>query len=67
MTDEAPSEDNWGENLANLGTAIAPFVPKFRNLRKVRDRLLGDVTEAAFDALVARPAPVPGPQPSGGH
>ena len=54
MSDDAPSEDNWGENLANLGKAIAPFVPKFRNLRKVCDRLLGDVTAAGFDALVAR-------------
>ena len=54
MTDDAPPEETRGENLANLGKAIAPFMPKFRNLRKVRDRLLGDVTDAGFDALVSR-------------
>ena len=54
MTDNGSPENSWGDNLANLGKAIAPFIPKFRNLRKVRDRLLGDVTEAGFDALVAR-------------
>lgn len=54
MNDDTQSDDNWAENLANLGKAIGPFLPKFRNLRKVRDRLLGDVTEAAFDALVSR-------------
>jgi len=54
MNDDTPSDDNWTENLANLGKAIGPLLPKFRNLRKVRDRLLGDVAEAAFDALVSR-------------
>ena len=54
MNDDTPSDDNWRENLANLGKAIGPFLPRFRNLRKVRDRLLGDVSEAAFDALVSR-------------
>ncbi len=54
MDDDTQSDDNWAENLANLGKAIGPFLPKFRNLRKVRDRLLGDVAEAAFDALVSR-------------
>ena len=54
MTDDTPPENNWVENLANLGTAIGPFLPKFRNLRKVCDRLLGDVTDTAFDALVSR-------------
>lgn len=54
MNDDTPSDGNWTENLANLGKAIGPFLPKFRNLRKVRDRLLGDVAEAAFDALVSR-------------
>ena len=54
MNDDTQSDNNWAENLANLGKAIGPFLPKFRNLRKVRDRLLGDVTEAAFDALVSR-------------
>ena len=54
MNDDTPPDDNWTENLANLGKAIGPFLPKFRNLRKVRDRLLGDVTESAFDALVSR-------------
>ena len=54
MTDDTPPETNWAENLTNLGKAIGPFLPKFRNLRKVRDRLLGDVTDAAFDALVSR-------------
>ena len=48
------SEDSLGEKLANLGKAIAPFIPKYRNIRKVCDRLLGDVPEAAFDALVSR-------------
>ena len=51
---DSSSEDNLGEDLANLGKAIAPFVPKYRNIRKVCSRLLGDVPEAAFDALVAR-------------
>ena len=54
MNDDTPSDGNWTENFANPGKAIEPFLPKFRNLRKVRDRLLGDVTEAAFDALVSR-------------
>jgi len=54
MNDDTPPDDNWTENLANLGKAIGPFLPKLRNLRKVRDRLLGDVAEAAFDALVSR-------------
>lgn len=54
MNDDTPSDNNWRENLANLGKAIGPFLPRFRNLRKVRDRLLGDVSEAAFDALVSR-------------
>ena len=54
MDDDTQSDGNWAENLANLGKAIGPFLPKFRNLRKVRDRLLGDVAEAAFDALVSR-------------
>ena len=54
MNDDTRSDDNWAENLANLGKTIGPFLPKFRNLRKVRDRLLGDVAEAAFDALVSR-------------
>lgn len=54
MNDDTRSDDNWAENLANLGKAIGPLLPKFRNLRKVRDRLLGDVAEAAFDALVSR-------------
>ena len=54
MNDDTRSDDNWAENLANLGKVIGPFLPKFRNLRKVRDRLLGDVAEAAFDALVSR-------------
>ena len=30
------------------------FFPHFPNLRKVRDRLLGDFSDAAFDALVSR-------------
>ena len=54
MNDDTPSEDNWAEKLANLGKAIGPLLPKLRNLRKVRDRLLGDVTDTAFDALVSR-------------
>lgn len=54
MTDNGPSDDNWGDDLAHLCKAIAPFIPRFRNLRKVRDRLLGDVAKAGFDALVAR-------------
>lgn len=35
MTDDAPSEGIWGENLAKLGRATAQFVPKFPNFRKV--------------------------------
>ena len=54
MDDNTPSEDSRAENLANLGKAITPFLPKFPNLRKVRDRLLGDVADATFDALVSR-------------
>lgn len=54
MTDDDSSGTNWAENFENLRNALAPFLPRFRNLRKVRDRLLGDVTEAGFDALVAR-------------
>ena len=54
MTDDTPPENNLAENLVNLRKAIGPFLPKFHNIRKVRDRLLGDVTDAAFDALVSR-------------
>ena len=54
MTDNDSSETNWAENLENLRNALAPFLPRLRNLRKVRDRLLGDVTDAGLDALVAR-------------
>ena len=54
MTDYRLPEESLGDKLADLGKAIAPFIPRFRNLRKVRDRLLGDVAEAGFDALVAR-------------
>ena len=54
MTDDDSSETNWAENVENLRKAISPFFPKLRNLRKVRDRLLGDVADAGFDALVAR-------------
>ncbi|MCY4015496.1 MAG: DUF2806 domain-containing protein [Gammaproteobacteria bacterium] len=54
MDDDNPPEDGLGEKFADLGRAIAPFVPKFPNLRKVQQRLLGDVPDAAFGALVAR-------------
>ena len=51
--DELPSED-LGERLANLGRATVALLPKFANIRKVRDRLLGDVSDAALDGLVSR-------------
>ena len=54
MNNDTPTEENWTQNLANLAKAIEPFLPKFRDLRKVCDRLLGDVTETAFDALISR-------------
>ena len=54
MDDDTPPEEDWAGNLANLKDAIAPFLRKFRNLGKVRERLLGDVADAGFDALVAR-------------
>ena len=54
MDDDAPPEENWAKNLANLASAIRPFLPKFPNLRKVRYRLLGDVADAAFGALASR-------------
>lgn len=54
MSDDVPTQGNWAENVADLAKALAPFLPRFRNLRKVRERLLGDVSDAAFDALVAR-------------
>ena len=59
----------WGGDLANLGKAIAPFIPRFRNLLKVRDRLLVDVAEAGFDAhwwrAFACPTPGATTRPSG--
>ena len=55
MDDETPAADDALETkLANLGKAVTAFFPHFSNLRKVRDRLLGDVSDAAFDALVSR-------------
>ena len=54
LDDDTPPEEGLGERLADLGKAIAPFVPKFPNLRRVQQRLLGDVPGAAFGALIER-------------
>ena len=54
MDDNTPPEDDAATKLVALSKAIAAFWPHFPNLRKVRDRLLGDVSDAAFDALVSR-------------
>ena len=54
MDDDTPPAGNTAVKLVNLGKAIAAFWPHFPNLRKVRDRLLGDVSDAAFDAMVSR-------------
>lgn len=55
MDDEVSTvDDSLETKLVNLGKAVAAFLPHFGNLRKVRDRLLGDVADAAFDTMVSR-------------
>ena len=54
MDEDTPSAVDTATKLVSLGKTIAAFWPHFPNLRKVRDRLLGDVSDAAFDALVSR-------------
>lgn len=54
MNDDSSQENDLVENLGNLAKDVVTLLPKFRNLRKVYDRLLGDVSDVAFDALVAR-------------
>ena len=51
---ESPAEDDFSKKLADLGKAVTAFLPKSPNLRKVRDRVLGDVKDATFDALASR-------------
>ncbi len=52
-SEELPPED-FDKRIANLSNAIVVLIPRFRNVRKICSRLLGDVPEAAFDALVSR-------------
>ena len=51
--EELPSED-FDKRIANLANAVVALIPRFRNVRKICSRLLGDVPEAALDALVSR-------------
>ena len=53
MDEDTPPED-WARNLDNLKNSIKPFLPKFPNLRKAMERVLGDLTGSAIDAFDAR-------------
>ena len=56
MQQEDPSDPSGlGDDLAKAVKAIAPlFRNRFPNIRRAVERLTGDVTDAAMDALVAR-------------
>ena len=56
MQQEDPSDaGDLGEELANVVKAVTPLLRnRFPNIRRAVQRLTGDVTDAAMDALVAR-------------
>ena len=53
--EDPPDASDLGEELANVVKAVTPLLRnRFPNIRRAVQRLTGDVTDSAMDALVAR-------------